>query len=242
MQALFVSDCHLCASQPDTITCFKRFLQNEARAADAVYILGDLFEYWIGDDDDNDEYTGICDALKALSEHTPVACMRGNRDLVLGPGFERRSGCRLLPDEYKLNLDGVEILLMHGDLLCTDDHALQRFRRTAQNPLVQGVFTRLPLAWRRQLAKRMRHKSTQVVKSNPPSIMDVNNDAVADAVRKHGVDWLIHGHTHMRDEHTVNLGNGRTAKRIVLGAWHPYDKRMGSALAVTNGQIKWLEL
>ena len=238
MRALFVSDCHLSAQHPDTLALFKRFLQNEARDADALYILGDLFEYWLGDDDDTPAYEDIRVELKTLAAHTQVFVMRGNRDIMLGERFARRIAGRLLPDEYKTALGGQEVLLMHGDLLCADDTSHLRFRRVMQHPATQRLLRAAPLSSRRRFAEYLRKKSRASMKTKPPEIMDVNADAVARTMRKHNVSLLIHGHTHRPAEHSVDLGGGRTGRRIVLDAWHPYGA--AGAIAVGDDGIRHL--
>ena len=242
MRALFISDCHLNEDQPETVACFKRFLKNEAVHADALYILGDLFEYWIGDDNNAPFPTMICASLKTLSKRTPIAFLCGNRDFIISTVFGERAGVRLLPEEHKITLDGVDILLMHGDSLCTDDHANQRFRRIIQHPLTQRLCYALPLSWRQRLASSLRQKSHIANQRKSPKIMDVNAHAVTKVMLKHRVNWLIHGHTHRRCEHTINLENGAQGRRIVLGAWHPYSQQLGNALVIDNRRIEWLEL
>lgn len=239
MRALFVSDCHLSAHHPETLESFKGFLRNFARDADALYILGDLFDYWVGDDDDTPEYEAVCAELKALAAHTPVYCMRGNRDFALAGAFERRTACRLLPDEYKLTLNGTDTLLMHGDLLCTDDKNYLRYRRVIQHPATVRALLLLPLSRRRRMAEYLRRKSRDSVRHKTPSLMDVNVQAVVRVMRKHKVQLLIHGHTHRPGEHEVRLGDGQVGRRIVLDAWHPYGH--GETLAADENGIEHIQ-
>lgn len=227
MTTLFISDLHLDGSRPAVTQLFFSFLAGEARRADALYILGDLFEAWIGDDDDDAHHQAVLSRLQALSRTVPVAVMHGNRDFLLGERFARESGCRLLAEAEVVHLYGVPTLLMHGDQLCTDDDAYQAFRRTARDPGWQRDMLARPLAERRAIARQARDRSAIENAMKADAIMDVNADAVADAMRRHGVRRMIHGHTHRPAVHELDLG-GTPATRIVLGDW--YDQ--GSVLRV----------
>lgn len=217
---LFVSDLHLDSTAPAAIDQFVDWLGGEARSARAVYILGDLFESWIGDDDADPARERACAALRALTAAgVPCFVMRGNRDFMLGAGFEARTGCRLLPDPVIADLDGHSVLLTHGDLLCTDDHAYQELRSTVRNPAWQRRVLALPLATRSLLAGAARSGSKAHIERAAMAIMDVNDDAVARLFRATGVDCMIHGHTHRPAIHRVDV-DGRVRTRAVLGAWY----------------------
>jgi UDP-2,3-diacylglucosamine hydrolase len=215
----FVSDLHLDASRPATLEQFRGFLASTPPGVEALYILGDLFEHWMGDDAAAPELGPVLDALRELSRRIPVHVQRGNRDFLLGPGFEARTGCRLLPDAVVVPLHGTPTLLMHGDTLCTDDVRYQRYRRVARHPVVHWGLRHLPLRTRLWLAGIMRRASEREVARKPAAIMDVNPRAVAAVMRAHGVTRLIHGHTHRPAVHRFEL-DGRPAERIVLGDWY----------------------
>ncbi|QCR36834.1 UDP-2,3-diacylglucosamine diphosphatase [Nissabacter sp. SGAir0207] len=220
MTTLFIADLHLCEQEPAITAGFLRFLAGEARRADALYILGDLFEAWIGDDDPQPLHTQVAQALQALTAHgVPCYFIHGNRDFLVGKRFARASGMTLLPEEQVLDLYGRRLLVMHGDTLCTDDEGYQRFRKKVRNPLIQRIFLSLPLRWRLKIASKMRADSQQANQSKSMAIMDVNPQAVAAVMQRHQVNWLIHGHTHRPAIHTLALPTGE-AHRAVLGAWH----------------------
>jgi UDP-2,3-diacylglucosamine hydrolase len=220
LSTLFVSDLHLDAAWPEVIAQFLAFLRSEARSARALYILGDLFEVWIGDDDPDTAKRAVVTALRELTS-AGVACyvMHGNRDFMLGERFCRDTGCRLLEDGTIVELDGERVLLMHGDLLCTDDTSYQRLRRIVRNPLARWIFRHLSLARRERLAGKLRAGSRLHTTATAPEIMDVNDAAVREAFRHAGVETLIHGHTHRPAVHRLEV-DGRPVRRIVLGAWH----------------------
>lgn len=225
-KTIFISDLHLEASRPDITSQFTGLLASCDASVDALYILGDLFEVWIGDDDDNDFHRTIISALKQATQNgTKIYIMHGNRDFMLGRKFLKASGCQLLPDEITITLYQTPVLLMHGDTLCTRDIAYIKARKMARNRLLQFLFSLLSLSKRRKIADNMRKKSMQHTQSAPKEIMDVTQDEVARVMQKHQVAHLIHGHTHRPDEHQFQL-NGHSAKRYVLAAWHDH----GSAL------------
>jgi UDP-2,3-diacylglucosamine hydrolase len=220
---LFISDLHLDGERPDITAQFLEFLQGEARGARALYILGDLFEAWIGDDDPDPDKRRVVGALRALTGKG-VNCylMHGNRDFLIGRRFCAQSGVRLLPDGAVVDLYGRRVLLMHGDTLCIDDPSYQRLRRIVRNPLVQIIMRSLSLSQRQKLAQRMRAGSKAHIESMDkaaPQIMDVNQDEVVRALRRANVDCLVHGHTHRPAVHRIEV-DGRTATRIVLGDWY----------------------
>ena len=220
MPTFFISDLHLDESRPEIVVQFERFLAEEARGADALYILGDLFESWIGDDDDSPLAGRIARALRALRDSgVPIYFMRGNRDFVLGKAYADRAGMIILDDPTVIDLHGTRALLMHGDTLCTDDVDYQKFRRLMHNRLFQRIALATPLRWRRAFAGKLRGQSQKRVAAKREEIMDVNQSAVESAMREHGVNLLIHGHTHRPATHRFDLDNG-TAERIVLGDWY----------------------
>lgn len=220
MSTLFIADLHLCPERPAITVSFLRFLRNIAIHSSALYILGDLFNSWSGDDDPEPLYSEIATALKWLQKvGVPCYFIHGNRDFLLASRFACTSGLQLLPQETVLTLYGRHILILHGDTLCTDDQIYQKFRQKARNPLIQKLFLSLPLHWRLQLASSLRARSQKTNQCKPECIMDVNPKAVERAMLYHGVHWMIHGHTHRPAVHRIHLKNGE-AKRAVLGAWH----------------------
>ncbi|VDZ84388.1 UDP-2,3-diacylglucosamine diphosphatase [Kluyvera intermedia] len=220
MATLFIADLHLQTEEPAITAGFLRFLHGEARSADALYILGDLFEAWIGDDDPNPLHREIACAIKSLADSgVPCYFIHGNRDFLIGKRFATESGMQLLPEEKVLDLYGRRVLIMHGDTLCTDDPGYLAFRAKVHTPWIQKLFLALPLFIRRRIAQKMRDDSKAANSSKSMEIMDVNAQAVVEVMEKHHVQWLIHGHTHRPDTHTLDA-NGETAHRVVLGAWH----------------------
>jgi UDP-2,3-diacylglucosamine hydrolase len=231
-ETLFISDLHLDPQRPEVIDLLVRFLDGRAAGADALYILGDLFEYWIGDDDVRDGLLPAIEALSRLSDAgVPVFFMAGNRDFLVGSGFAERTGCRLLEDPTRVELYGFPTLLMHGDTLCTDDVAYQGLRKQLRDPAWQAGFLALPVAQRRAQAEALRRESREATRGKAADIMDVNAAEVAATFRKHGVQRIIHGHTHRPAAHTLEIDD-EPAERIVLGDWYT----QGSVLSVTpNG-------
>ena len=222
MSTLFVSDLHLDALAPAAGEQFRAFLAGRARGAEALYILGDLFESWIGDDDDDPYRAEICAALAQLTASgVPAYVMHGNRDFLLGHGFEARSGAHLIDDPVLIKLYGEPVLLTHGDALCTADHAYQRLRATVRDGSWQQHFLALPLATRRALAQRARAGSRRHTSYSAADIMDADGAAVLAVMRACGVKTLVHGHTHRPAVHSLEL-DGAPARRIVLGAWHEH--------------------
>jgi UDP-2,3-diacylglucosamine hydrolase len=217
---LFISDLHLDAQRPATTELFIRFLGDRARRAGALYILGDLFEAWIGDDDDSAHAVTVCDALKSCTDTgVPVFIMHGNRDFLLGGRFTQRSGARLLDDPSSVDLYGEQVLLTHGDLLCTDDTQYQDYRREVRTRGWQQAFLARSLDERRRLAADMRDASYSAQQHKPENITDVSSAAVNAMMQQHGVRQLIHGHTHRPGIHEFSL-NGVAVKRMVLGDWY----------------------
>jgi UDP-2,3-diacylglucosamine hydrolase len=224
-RALFISDLHLAAERPFASEQFFRFLSEEAHGAEALVVLGDLFEYWIGDDELDDAggeplAREVAQALRTLGESgVQVHVMHGNRDFLMGNGFAAAARVRLLEDPSVLQVAGVPTLLMHGDTLCTDDQDYQQWRRTARSHEWQRQFLAAPLAERRAKMLELRERSRQVIAQKPAEIMDVNEHAVRDAFRRHGVRRLIHGHTHRSAYHELEV-NGSRCERWVLPDWY----------------------
>lgn len=220
---LFISDLHLDGERPDITAQFLEFLDHEARRAAGLYILGDLFEAWIGDDDPDPDKQRVLAALKSLTRGgVPVYFIHGNRDFLIGRRFAKETGVKLLRDGSMIELHGKRVLLMHGDTLCIDDPDYQRLRRIVRNPLVQFVLRTLSLGQRQKLAAKMRAGSKKHIESadrTKPQIMDVNQGAVCRAFEQAHADVIVHGHTHRPAIHDVDVG-GRLVKRIVLGDWY----------------------
>lgn len=231
MVTLFISDLHLDPSRPQITDLFENYLaSDEVRHADALYILGDLVEAWIGDDDDAELPQRIAAATRAVRDAgVPVYFMVGNRDFLLGEVFAERAGLTLLDDGTVHHIHGRTTLLMHGDVLCTDDIAYQTVRRQVRNPEWQKQILSMPLEARRAFAAKAREDSKAHTGSTMESIMDVNGDAVAEAMREASVTRLIHGHTHRPAVHVFEL-EGNAAERIVLGDWY----EQGSVVRVTE--------
>ncbi len=226
MHSIFVSDVHLSAARPALVARFLRFLEAEARAADALYILGDLFDLWVGDDDPDPLNRQVIVALSSLTRAgVPVAVMHGNRDFVLGPRFAQETGAQLLTDPTVIDLCGIPTLLTHGDTLCTDDVGYQQARMRYRQPWVLTLGLALPRALRLAIGHRLRAKSERTKPTLDAAIMDVNTAAVEAALRQHGCLRMIHGHTHRpaRHEHVVD---GLRCERWVLADWY----RAGSYL------------
>jgi UDP-2,3-diacylglucosamine hydrolase len=218
---LFISDLHLSAERPEANERFFGFMEGKARDAAALYVLGDLFEVWIGDDDASEKFNSvIVGSFAALVKRgTPLYLMHGNRDFLLGKRFCAATGGTLLKDPTVLDLEGTPTLLMHGDTLCTDDVDYQRWRRKARNRLLQALFLATPLEPRRRISAKAREKSKQLVAGKPAEIMDVNDGAVREAFHKHGVSRLVHGHTHRPGRHEIEV-DGRRCERWVLPDWY----------------------
>jgi len=217
---LFISDLHIDASHPGITEQFLNFLSDEARHAEALYILGDLFESWIGDDAPDPAQSAVIAGLHTLTQHgVPCFVMHGNRDFLLAGEFCRMSGTKLLPDPLIVTLYGEPILVMHGDALCTDDRAYQRLRATVREPDWQRRFLALSVASRRALAGAARAGSKAHTAALEYAITDVNAGSVDLALRNAGVATLLHGHTHRPAIHALQV-EGRACTRIVLGDWY----------------------
>ena len=235
---LFVSDVHLAAVRPATGALFLRFLRERAGDASALYILGDLFEYWVGDDDHADCLNeAVLDALAETSRAgVSIAFMPGNRDFMLGAAAAERAGMTILADPTRIDLLGRPTLLMHGDTLCIDDVGYQRYRARVRNPRNMRLLASLPLAWRYGIARYLRNKSERRRSIKTETIMDVNQSAVDQVLRESGVSLLIHGHTHRPARHPQAI-EGRACERIVLTDWH----EQGGYLRCTENSIELLE-
>lgn len=235
----FLADLHLCARSPGATRIFLDYLAGPARQAEAIYILGDFFEAWIGDDDDDPVCLGIIGALKAASDAgVSINIQRGNRDFLLGSRFAAASGTCLLPDPYSLALPGRSFTLTHADALCTGDSEYQAFRREVRAPGWQSAFLAKPLAERRALAAHLRQISTQNKKQKDAALMDVDQQATEDLIRSQGYATLIHGHTH-RPATYRHLVDGITVDRWVLADW---QEDHGEALVWDGKTLQRLEL
>jgi UDP-2,3-diacylglucosamine hydrolase len=219
--SLFVSDLHLSEERPEANERFIAFVEHTAREAAALYVLGDLFEYWIGDDDLGEPFNAVMAGFFAslVQAGVPVFLMHGNRDFLMGERFCNATGTQLLADPAVVDLGGVKTLLMHGDTLCTDDLDYQGWRRTARSPQWQREFLSQPLEARRRTVGALRDKSREVIQAKPTEIMDVNDEAVRQAFRRHGVSRLVHGHTHRPGHHGLDV-DGRRCERWVLPDWY----------------------
>jgi UDP-2,3-diacylglucosamine hydrolase len=228
MATLFISDLHLTEQRPAVTRLFLSFLATDAARADALYILGDLFEYWIGDEAaELPEVQPIMRGLRTLVDSgVPVYVIHGNRDLLLGKGFEQASHCQLLEDPTVIDLYGEPTLISHGDYLCTDDEEYQKFRTMVRDPEFQARFLAKDIGEREAIIQTYREISMANSLEKSMDIMDVNADAVAEQMQAHGVQRMIHGHTHRPHVHQLTI-NGKPAQRIVLGDW--YDQ--GSVLS-----------
>jgi len=241
MTTLFVSDLHLDPARPAITELFLAFLRGEARDADALYILGDLFEAWIGDDTPSPAADAVAAELRALADSgVPVYFMAGNRDFLVGEDYARRAGFRILPDPTVIDLYGHPTLLMHGDLLCTDDVAYQQFRAQTRDPAFIANFLAQPLAARVAFAQQARAASQarqselkEGDRAQFETVTDVAPAEVAATFARYGLDRIIHGHTHRPAIHSLQVGDN-AATRVVLGDWY----EQGSVLRVdADGMI-----
>lgn len=237
---LFVSDLHLSPRAPAITARFLDFLAGPARDAAGLTILGDLFDYWAGDDDLADPFHArIVAALRTLGEDgLDVAFMAGNRDFLIGDAFAVAAGLRLLPDPCVCDLHGTRTLLTHGDALCTDDADYQAFRAEVRAPGWRTAFLARPLAERKRMIEAFRDRSEAEKRVKPPEIMDVNTQAVDAALRLHQARMIIHGHTHRQGSH-IHIIDEQSCTRWVLGDWHASH---GNALAVDAAGARWLDL
>lgn len=220
-KTLFISDLHLNEEQPDIARLFFQLLETCDDSIDGLYILGDLFEAWIGDDDNSPFHRKIMQKLKAATQKgLKIYFMRGNRDFLIGRQFAKKTGCRILSDEEVINLYGTRVLLMHGDTLCTKDITYLKWRNKARNPFLHTLFFLiLPLFLRKKIANKMRAASAKYSLKKTMTIMDVTQAEVVRMMEKYKVHYLIHGHTHRPAFHQLTIQN-QPAVRIVLNAWH----------------------
>ncbi|HRY16507.1 MAG: UDP-2,3-diacylglucosamine diphosphatase [Candidatus Competibacteraceae bacterium] len=220
MTTLLISDLHLEPERPAITALFLAFLEQRARQAEALYILGDLFEAWIGDDDDDDLGRQVAEGLRKLTgSGVPAYFLHGNRDFLLGEHFAAVSGLRLLPESVVINLAGEPVLLLHGDTLCIDDVDYQTFRSQVRDPAWQAQTLALPLTQRRALASQMRETSRQATRQKAMDITDVNREEVNRIMKQHRVEQLIHGHTHRPAIREWTL-DSHPMRRAVLGDWY----------------------
>ncbi len=233
-ETLFISDLHLSPEHPERVELFLRFLGHRAQQAEALYILGDLFDTWVGDDNETAPIPAILTAMRALKNNgCKLYIMPGNRDFLLGEEFTKKAAATLLTDPTLVNLYGTPTLLMHGDLLCSDDTAYQQFRQQVRSPVLIADFLSKPISERVIVAHEMRKQSDDSNATKSGAIMDVNQKTVEEFMLDNGANLLIHGHTHHPDEHDVDL-NGTHACRIVLADWHG-DK--GELLSISREEI-----
>ena len=223
MTTLFISDLHLCAERPEKLALFKRLLQGPARDAESLYILGDLFEAWAGDDDSTHPHGEIIAELTAYTQSgARLFVMRGNRDYLMSKRFAEKMSGQLLDDETLITLNGEKILLMHGDTLCTEDVKYQIFRRIVNNVFSRNVFMLFPYTLRSEIWHKIRGAAKRSAEKKSEYLSDVHQATVETKMNKHDVLCLIHGHTHRQAIHEFKL-NGQDAKRIVLGDWYLND-------------------
>ncbi len=219
MATLLISDLHLQEERPDITRAFLHFLATRARQADALYILGDFFEAWVGDDGMSAYQQSIARALRELTDSgTRLYLMHGNRDFLIGKQFCRETGAELLNDPSLVTLEGQRVLLMHGDSLCTQDLAYMKLRRWLRHPLTLFILRHLPLSTRFKLARKLRSESKAQTRMKAAEIIDVTPELIPQVLAQHGVTTLIHGHTHRPATHDLRV-NDQPARRIVLGDW-----------------------
>ncbi|WP_434355827.1 UDP-2,3-diacylglucosamine diphosphatase [Parasalinivibrio latis] len=229
MTTLFISDLHLSADRPDIAACFLHFMETEARQCEALYVLGDLFESWIGDDDDTPFHRQVIQAFRNLTASgVPCYFIHGNRDFLIGKRFARESGIQLMDEHSVIDLYGTPALILHGDTLCTRDEGYQAYRRKVHNKFIQWLYFRLPLSARRNIGNKLRSKSSEENQHKSYEIMDVTPEEVDTQFARHQVPLMIHGHTHRPAVHETG-NDGKTLTRIVLGDWYEH----GSVLVCT---------
>lgn len=230
MTTLFLSDLHLDPDRPAITGLLLSFLAGEAREAEALYVLGDLFEAWVGDDDDGELALQVADAFRAVRDAgVPIDFIRGNRDFLLGQDYADRAGMTLRPDPCVVSLGGEPTLILHGDLLCSDDRNYLAFRRQVRDPAWQANFLSQPLAQRRAFAQQARAASQATQMQQALEIGDATDTAVVDLFARYGVRRMVHGHTHRPRVHAHRVGE-RDCERIVLGDWY----EQGSLLRVAR--------
>lgn len=226
MTTLFISDLHLDANQPNKTQLFQDYLLNLKSKPDAIYILGDLFEYWVGDDISSEFHQNVIKTLQEITKkNIPVYFMPGNRDFLIGKRFAKQTGCQLLTDPTVINIYDRNILLMHGDSLCTHDKRHQRFRKFTQNKISKNLFLKLPISIREKIANKLRNISKQTTQRLSLDVMDVTAEEIPKVMQQFNVKELIHGHTH-RPTIELLINNDSSCERIVLSDWG----KLGNAL------------
>jgi UDP-2,3-diacylglucosamine hydrolase len=224
-QILIIADLHLVNNEVDKNQLFEKFCQ-QAQSADQVFILGDLFNTWLGDDLSAPHYAQIVSLLKTLSSKTQVLVMTGNRDFLLAKEFSRQTGCKLIDSPYLLEANDQQYVLTHGDELCTDDESYQQMKSILQHPITKAIFVRLPKKWRLKFSGQLRKKSIEAQQNKSSEIMDVNPVAVNKLMKKYPGADLIHGHTHRLNTHVE-----QAFTRYVLGDW---SQSQGNAIEITD--------
>jgi len=233
LTSLIISDLHLTNVEGDKVNFFNKFCEDHASEVDQLFILGDLFNTWLGDDVSLKNYKAIISTLKKLTKETKVFVMVGNRDFLLSQSFETETGCMLIKEPYELEHNAKKFLLIHGDSLCTDDISYQKLKRVLRNPLVQFIFLHLPKNIRLTLTGQLRKKSVEAQSYKSSKIMDVNQQTTDLLMSKYPGYELIHGHTHRQKTHTM-----KNYTRHVLGDW---SQNKGNAIKLSES-LEWLEI
>jgi len=231
--SLIIADLHLVSDEVDKTNLFIKFCQERASQADQLFILGDLFNAWLGDDLSLNHYRSVVDTLKSLGRTTKVFIVVGNRDFLLGTDFEQQTGCQLVNEPYLLETNDQQYVLIHGDSLCMDDVGYQQLKKVLQHPIIKFIFLRLPKKLRLKLSGQIRKKSIEAQQYKSHEIMDVNADAVDELMQKYPSANLIHGHTHRQNTHV-----GDRYTRYVLGDW---SIDQGNAIEIDT-ELNWLEI
>ena len=231
--SLIIADLHLVSDEVDKTNLFIKFCQERASQADQLFILGDLFNAWLGDDLSLNHYRSVVDTLKSLGRTTKVFIVVGNRDFLLGTDFEQQTGCQLVNEPYLLETNNQQYVLIHGDSLCMDDVGYQQLKKVLQHPIIKFIFLRLPKKLRLKLSGQIRKKSVEAQQYKSHEIMDVNADAVDELMQKYPSANLIHGHTHRQNTHV-----GDRYTRYVLGDW---SIDQGNAIEIDT-ELNWLEI
>ena len=233
LTSLIISDLHLTNVEGDKVNFFNKFCEDHASKADQLFILGDLFNTWLGDDVSLSSHKAIISTLKELSKETKVFVMVGNRDFLLSHNFETETGCTLINEPFELKHNTKKFLLIHGDSLCTDDINYQKLKKVLRNPLVQYIFLHLPKNIRLKLTGQLRKKSVEAQSYKSSKIMDVNQQTTDLLMSKYPGYELIHGHTHRQKTHTM-----KNYTRYVLGDW---SQNKGNAIKLSDS-LEWLEI
>ena len=232
-QSLIIADLHLTQVENDKVELFNQFCTEYASKVDQLFILGDLFNTWIGDDISLNTYQSVVTILNKLTKATQVFVMAGNRDFLLSNTFEKKTGCKIITEPYLLNHNEKNYLLIHGDSLCTDDVDYQKLKKVLRNPLIQFIFLHLPKNLRLKLTGQLRKKSIEAQSYKSEKIMDVNQSAVDELLTKYPNTDLIHGHTHRQNTHKMEMYT-----RYVLGDW---KNNHGNAIKLGK-KLDWLEI